>query len=379
MLRVYNQVRQLGITLIGRNCPGVLSPGKTNIGIGPAEIFSRVGGSRLAIRDAHVPDRARADPARHRAVDNRRNRGGARHRVVPHGHARQASRPIRDGTGSDGRRDRQGRGGEGGGVIGERDEKPVVAYIAGFTAPPGKTMGHAGAIISSCAGTARAKKKTLKGKGVRVSTNTTEAASPQPNRRRPNRLAAPEAPLEHPPPTAEADEQEQGAEREDRQDEWAGVSSRLRKRRQGHPTRLPRLCRARLHRLAVRRRRSWARRPGFPPPPPFPPPPRLPSPGHWCEIPCELPASAPCAPEPLLPAGPRTGRLPCRRHRYQAPAQPGLRPGRWRARCREPAPRPASSRPEAEVPAGAEELGELQEAEELEELEALEELEPGGS
>ena len=54
--------------------------------------------------------------------------------------------------------------------------KPVVAYIAGFTAPPGKTMGHAGAIISGTSGTAQAKKEALERHGVRVGTNPTEVA-----------------------------------------------------------------------------------------------------------------------------------------------------------------------------------------------------------
>ena len=55
--------------------------------------------------------------------------------------------------------------------------KPVVAYIAGFTAPPGKTMGHAGAIISGSSGTAQAKKEALEAKGIRVGTTPTEAAA----------------------------------------------------------------------------------------------------------------------------------------------------------------------------------------------------------
>jgi succinyl-CoA synthetase alpha subunit len=61
--------------------------------------------------------------------------------------------------------------------IAERMSTPVVAYIAGFQAPPGKQMGHAGAIITGSAGTAAAKKDALESHGVRVGTDPTEVAA----------------------------------------------------------------------------------------------------------------------------------------------------------------------------------------------------------
>jgi len=60
--------------------------------------------------------------------------------------------------------------------IAEHVSKPVVGYVAGFTAPEGKTMGHAGAIVSGSAGTAQAKKEALEGVGVKVGKTPSETA-----------------------------------------------------------------------------------------------------------------------------------------------------------------------------------------------------------
>jgi len=60
--------------------------------------------------------------------------------------------------------------------ISEHMRTPVLAYIAGFSAPPGKTMGHAGAIISGASGTAQGKKEALEARGIEVGTTPTEVA-----------------------------------------------------------------------------------------------------------------------------------------------------------------------------------------------------------
>ena len=88
--------------------------------------------------------------------------------------------------------------------------KPVIAYVAGFTAPEGKTMGHAGAIISGSAGTAQAKKEALEKVGVRVGRTPSETArssgrSCRPALARPRWQPVPGRPPGAPPPCEQPD------------------------------------------------------------------------------------------------------------------------------------------------------------------------------
>jgi len=179
-LRVYNTLGRdhPGTRLIGPNCPGILSPGKANVGIIPASFFkagnvgvvSRSGtltyqiGNEIAqagfgcstivgIGGDPVPGSSfvdvlelfEADEQTELVVLSGEIGGSAEEEAAEH--------------------------------IAEHMTKPVVAYIAGFTAPAGKQMGHAGAIVSGSAGTAAAKAQALEGKGVRVGRTPTEAAA----------------------------------------------------------------------------------------------------------------------------------------------------------------------------------------------------------
>ena len=177
MLRVYNYVRPRGVTLIGPNCPGVLSPGKANVGIIPAEIFS----------EGPVGLVSRSGTLTYQIGHELTQQGVGQSTIVGIGGDPVVGSSFIDVLtrfNADPETEIVVMVGEIGGAeeekaaafIGAEMTKPVVAYIAGFTAPPGKTMGHAGAIISGSAGTARAKKDALEAKGVRVGTNPTEVA-----------------------------------------------------------------------------------------------------------------------------------------------------------------------------------------------------------
>ena len=177
MLRVYNYIRPKGITLLGPNCPGVLSPGKANVGIIPAEVL-REGRLGLVSRSGTLTYQIGYELAQ-LGLGNSTIVGIGGDPVVG-----SSFIDILAKFEADDETDVIVMVGEIGGdeeekaarYIGEKMSKPVVGYIAGFTAPPGKTMGHAGAIISGSSGTAQAKKEALEAVGVKVGTTPTEVA-----------------------------------------------------------------------------------------------------------------------------------------------------------------------------------------------------------
>jgi succinyl-CoA synthetase alpha subunit len=177
MLRVFNYIKPRGITLLGPNCPGALSPGKANVGIIPAEVF-REGKIGLVSRSGTLTYQIGYELAQ---------LGLGNSTIVGIGGDPVVGSSFIDVLGrfeADDETEVVVMVGEIGGdeeekaarYIDAEMSKPVVAYIAGFTAPPGKTMGHAGAIISGSSGTAQAKKEALEAVGVKVGTTPTEVA-----------------------------------------------------------------------------------------------------------------------------------------------------------------------------------------------------------
>jgi succinyl-CoA synthetase alpha subunit len=177
MLRIYTYIRPRGVTMLGPNCPGALSPGKSNVGIIPAEIF-REGSIGLVSRSGTLTYQIGHELTQ-LGLGNSTIVGIGGDPVVG-----SSFIDVLEQFEADPETEYVVLVGEIGGdeeekaadFIAESMSKPVVAYIAGFTAPPGKTMGHAGAIISGSSGTAQAKKDALEAKGVRVGTSPTETA-----------------------------------------------------------------------------------------------------------------------------------------------------------------------------------------------------------
>lgn len=164
-----------GTRLIGPNCPGIITPGESNVGITPADITGpgRIGlvsksgtltyqmmfelrdigfstcigiGGDPVVGSTHIDalEAFEADPDTDLVVMIGEIGGDAEERAAA--------------------------------WISENMSKPVVAYVAGFTAPEGKTMGHAGAIVSGSAGTAAAKAEALESVGVRVGRTPSQTA-----------------------------------------------------------------------------------------------------------------------------------------------------------------------------------------------------------
>ena len=177
MLRVYNYLQTTESRLIGPNCPGVLSPGKANVGIIPAHFFSP-GGVGLVSRSGTLTYQIGNELAQ-AGVGNSSIVGiggdpivGSDFIDVLELYENDPETELIVMVGEIGG-DAEERAAE---YIAENVTKPVVAYIAGFTAPPGKQMGHAGAINSGSSGTAEAKKEALEAKDVRVGRSPTETA-----------------------------------------------------------------------------------------------------------------------------------------------------------------------------------------------------------
>jgi succinyl-CoA synthetase alpha subunit len=177
MLRVYTYIRPKGITMIGPNCPGALSPGKANVGIIPAEIF-REGAVGLVSRSGTLTYQIGHELTQ-LGLGNSTIVGIGGDPVVGSSFVDVLERFEADpetelvvmvGEIGGDEEEKAAR------FIQEQMTKPVLAYIAGFSAPPGKTMGHAGAIISGSSGTAQAKKEALEACGVQVGTTPTEVA-----------------------------------------------------------------------------------------------------------------------------------------------------------------------------------------------------------
>ncbi len=177
MAHVHSYLKGRHTTLIGPNCPGAISPGVANVGIIPPEVC-------LPGRVGFV---SRSGTLVYQIVHELTQRGIGQSTCVGMG-----GDPVH-GIGfiealaafeADPETDLMIMTGEIGGddeeraaaYIAERVTKPVVAYIAGFEAPPGKRMGHAGAIVTGSQGTAAAKAEALEANGVRVARTPSQVA-----------------------------------------------------------------------------------------------------------------------------------------------------------------------------------------------------------
>ena len=178
-LMLFNRVKRdhPGVRVVGPNCPGILSPGKANVGIIPASFF----------KEGNVGVVSRSGTLTYQIGNELSVAGFGNSSIVGIGGDPVPGSSFIDIIAlfeADAQTELIVMSGEIGGdaeeqaaaYIADNVTKPVVAYIAGFTAPEGKTMGHAGAIVSGSAGTAAAKAEALEAVGVRVGRTPTQVA-----------------------------------------------------------------------------------------------------------------------------------------------------------------------------------------------------------
>ncbi|MDY6779344.1 MAG: succinate--CoA ligase subunit alpha [Halobacteria archaeon] len=177
MIRVNRRLDEVDTRLVGPNCPGVITPGESKVGIMSGDIFD-AGSVGLVSRSGTLT---------YQLVDSLGRRGVGQSTVIGIG-----GDPIIGTTFIDALREFENDPetevitlvGEIGGSdeeeaaewIEENVSKPVVGFVAGRTAPPGKRMGHAGAIVSGGTGTAESKIEALRGAGVRVAETPSQVA-----------------------------------------------------------------------------------------------------------------------------------------------------------------------------------------------------------
>lgn len=177
MMRAYTHLKRGEQRLVGPNCPGIISPGKATVGIMPTQVF----------KPGRVGLVSRSGTLTYQISKELELVGIGQSTVVGIGGDPVVGTSFIDcleAFEADDETDLVVMVGEIGGneeekaaeYIAANMKTPVVGYIAGFQAPPGKQMGHAGAIITGSSGTAQAKKEALEAKGVAVGTNPTEVA-----------------------------------------------------------------------------------------------------------------------------------------------------------------------------------------------------------
>ncbi|MDQ2838656.1 MAG: succinate--CoA ligase subunit alpha [Actinomycetota bacterium] len=171
----YNESKGKKTRIIGPNCPGLISPGKSNAGIIPANITGP-GKIGLVSKSGTLTYQMMYE-LRDIGFSSAVGIGGDPVIGTTHIDCLQAFEDDPDTAaivmiGEIGG-DAEERAAA---YISEHISKPVVGYVAGFTAPEGKTMGHAGAIVSGSSGTAQAKKEALEAAGVKVGKTPSETA-----------------------------------------------------------------------------------------------------------------------------------------------------------------------------------------------------------